>query len=404
MTILERFLGQPPDDHLLANLSDPEKVAISSLEELLDQQIGNPAILISYIEGLDRQEPDIVLSVVKALREVGDARVIEPLRMMAQDVRQEIAAEALQALGTIRLANSARALQTLLPITDPTLRPTAERLLRKLQFSGVAVEPLPLPDPAWRALVSPVDGLGQQSIWFILEERQTAHARFLNVLLNDRAGAVRAAGHRQVPVLMLPPRQSPGHLHDAALPDGSGAMLLMEASFDLGRRLVNDALAWNRQTQIPVAGPLRLLSSWLWSVGADSLPPKRLPENGMGDPSLAATTDRLLEHPAFATWTMRNETILQVAEDLASHPGRDREMWIRRLTGNILAEPVVVEAIGQRLTAMSEWLLLAGDAFQSRLALAAANALADGPPHDQPFIQALVRRDLDLLVKSLGQQ
>ena len=35
MTILERFLGQPPDDDLLVSLRDPETVAISSLEEVL---------------------------------------------------------------------------------------------------------------------------------------------------------------------------------------------------------------------------------------------------------------------------------------------------------------------------------------------------------------------------------
>ena len=36
MTILERFLGQPPDDDLLASLTNPEGAAISSLEAVLD--------------------------------------------------------------------------------------------------------------------------------------------------------------------------------------------------------------------------------------------------------------------------------------------------------------------------------------------------------------------------------
>ena len=127
-------------------------------------------------------------------------------------------------------------------------------MLRKLRFVGVEVIALPAPDPDWRALVSPVDGLGQQSVWFIQEAGGTAQARFLNVLLSDRAGAVEAAGHGQVPMLSLPPRRPAGHVHDIALPDGSGAMLMLEMAFDPGRRLVLEALAANRETQIPVAG------------------------------------------------------------------------------------------------------------------------------------------------------
>ncbi|NIV37631.1 MAG: hypothetical protein GWN58_51895, partial [Anaerolineae bacterium] len=224
MTILERFLGQRPDDDLLASLKDPEGVAVSSLEEVLEEAESSPATLIHYIEGLDQQEPQIVLAVAASLRAMGQVsdpplkpqRAVEPLRMMAQDVREEIAAEAVDALGSMGLPEAARALQTLLPIVWPPVQPLAERLLRKLQFSGVEVAPLPAPEPEWRALISPLNGLGQQSVWFIQGSRWSEYARFLNVLLSDRGGAVEAIGQARVPVQMLPPRQSPGHLHDVA--------------------------------------------------------------------------------------------------------------------------------------------------------------------------------------------
>ncbi|MFN2166854.1 MAG: hypothetical protein ACK2U9_11410, partial [Anaerolineae bacterium] len=229
MTILERFLGQPPDEDLLVALSDPEGVAISSLEEVLSQAESNPAVLIEYVQGLDQQEPDVVLGVTRALRDMEKSsvhrreRVIEPLRMMAQDVREEIAGEALRALGAIRLPGAARALQTLIPISAPGLRPTAERLLRKQQFSGVEVEPLAPPPPTWRALIGTVSGRGQQHVWFVERDQQRSQARFLSVLLNDQVGAAEAVGHAQVPLLMLPPQRPLGHVHDVALPDGSGA-------------------------------------------------------------------------------------------------------------------------------------------------------------------------------------
>ena len=94
MTILERFLGEPLDDNLVASLADPEGIAISSLDEVLSQVERNPSVLIGYVEGLDREEPDVVLAVSRALRKTGDRQAVEPLRTMAQDVREEIAAEA----------------------------------------------------------------------------------------------------------------------------------------------------------------------------------------------------------------------------------------------------------------------------------------------------------------------
>ena len=402
LTILERFLGMAPDDDLLSSLQDPQTAAISSLETVLDQATGNPTILVDYIEGLDRQEPDVVLAVIGALRRIADSRTIEPLRMMAQDVRDEIAIDALQALGALRTARAAHALQTLIPITAPDLRPQAERMLRKLRFAGVPVDDVPAPHPKWRALIAPPDGLGRQSTWFILEDEEADLARFLNLLLSDRAGIIEALGHGQVPVRMLPPRRPLGHLHDIALPDGSGALLMLEASFDLGRRLVLETLEHNRETQIPVAGPLRLLSPWLWaSAGVDRLPPISLPELRTDDEALVSLSDQLLAHPAFAAWTARGEAILAAAEEARRHPGWDRDMWVRRIASELFSSPALVQILSQRMTRISEWLLLAGDEPRSRLALVTAQAMLSREASELPFVRALVRRDLDVALESL---
>jgi hypothetical protein len=405
LTILERFMGLSPDDDLLEMLSDPEGVASSSLEEVLRQVQRDPAVLAEYVRGLDRQEPDVVLSVCRALQGIADERAVEPLRAMVQDVRTEIAEEALHSLGAFRLPEAARALQTLIPTVAPELRPLAERLLRKLRFAGVEVTPLPAPDPDWRALVSSVDGLGQQSVWFIQEAEGTAQARFLNVLISDRAGAVEAAGHSQVSILSLPPRRPAGHVHDLALPDGSGALLMLETSFDLGRRQVREALAGNRETQIPVAGMLRLYSPWLWGAsGADSLPERSLPDLEDERESLVAASGRLVAHPAFATRTVRSEATLQAAEEVLRHEERDVQLWVRRLAGDLFAEPVIADILTRRLTVMSEWLFLAGEEAWARVALATAKAMPGTAPRDLPFVRALIHRDLELLLKSMQQQ
>jgi hypothetical protein len=411
MTILERFLGEPPDEQLLSNLKNPESVAASSLEKVLAEAVDNPAVLIEYVQSLDQQEPDLVLSVARALRNLSAqspdsqqaSRVIEPLRMMAQDVRSEISAAAIQALGTIRLQDSVRALQSLVTIIDPNLGPLAQRSIRKLGFSGIQVDELPPPQPQWRALISPVDGVGRQSAWFILAGDRTPDCRFLNILLSDWAGAIEAAGYDQVPARMLPPQQPIGHVHDIVLPSGAGAMLMLEIPFDRGRWHVRNALARNRETQIPIAGSLRLLSPWLWEVSGPVPMQRALPEPLKHDESLFAESNRLLSHPAFAPWTTEHTSTMQVAEQALRHPNWDREVWIRRLAGELFSEPSVIEAFHRRLVTMSEWLLLAGEEAQARMALLVAERLLESDPRQQPFILALVRRDLELAVKSLAQ-
>ena len=410
MTILERFLGEPLDEGLMTALADPERMAVLSLEEVLTVAARDSAVLIDYIQGLDQQEPDVVLAVIRTLRELGDAtastglarRVVEPLRMMAQDVRTEISSEALQALGAIRLPEAARALQTLAPIVEPTLRPLAERSLRKLRFVGVDLDDLSLPDPSWRALISPVDGLGHQSLWFIQENKRTSQARFLNVLLNDRFGLVEAVGHHQVPVQMLPLHRPFGYLHDISMPNGSGTMLMLEASFDLGRRMVRDLLPNNWKTQIPVAGAMRLLSPWLWEVGGtDSLPDRVLPEVSSERELARAESGHLLSHPAFSTWTAQSTATLIAAEEMQGQHDWSREIWIRRLASELFSDAMVAQIFSRRLATMSEWLLLSGDEPRAQQARIVSEEILGKNPQNLPFVRALVHRDLERTLHSL---
>lgn len=411
LTLLERFLGQPVDDELLDNFQDPEEVVISSLEEVLVQAERNPAALIGYIQSLDQQEPDVVLTLIRTLQGKAaallstsrDPSAIELLRMMAQDVRDEIAAAAVQALGTLRLPEAAKALQTLIPILAPALRPSAERCLRKLQFSGVAVTPLSPPSPDWRALISSVNGSGQRNIWFIQDTPVPGYARFLNLLLSDQVGAVRAAGHAHVPIEMLPPRRPRGYVHDIAWPDGSGAMLLLEAPFDLGRRIVSEALAYNQATQIPVAGPLRLLSPWLWDSASGNLE-RALPELREEEKKrLVANSDRLVEHPAFADWTVQGPATWLMAEELLRHPARDLEILAGRLMAEILTDQTFTQVLAQRLEAMSEWLLCSGEQVLAKMAMASSQAMQEGRYHELAFLRTIVRRDLETAFRRLQE-
>ncbi|MBN1660985.1 MAG: hypothetical protein JXA93_21490 [Anaerolineae bacterium] len=400
--ILERWLGWPVDDELLDRVQDPQGVVLAALHRALGQGKHDAAVLVDYIEGLDRQEPDVVLSAVAALRRLADAdgaeMVIELLRMMALDVREEIGAAATEALGTLRTPASAWALQTLIPTAPLSLRSRTERLLRKLCFSGVEVEPLTEPEPGWRALVSPPSASGQQNVWFILEGQDTGHARFLNVLLHDRAGAVEAAAHEWVPMMMLLPARPAGYVHDVAFPDGSGSVLLVEACFDVGRRLVLDALEANRETQIPLAGTLRLRSPWLWGVsGGRTLPDRQWPQ----EPVAGGDTTRLLAHPALAGWAIGSHTLLDISSNPLGRKEWKMEVYEQRVIDQIAADGMMSDVLATRLRALGEWLLLAHDEPTAALALAAANGLA-AAPREEPFLRALVRRDLAMAMHGVG--
>ena len=402
VTILERFLGEEAEDLMPFDLGGDELDLLALLDEILTQPDGDPSLQLDLLQRLDQQEPDTVLGLVWTLKQraltAEDTRqapvLIDILRMMAQDVRSEIAQEALQVLGTLRFPEAAYALQTLEPIVQPELRSVAERALRRLRFSRVAIPDQGSPSPDWRALLSPTDGLGQQSVWFILEQQGGTLARFLNVLLNDRFGAVETAGHGQVPTQILPPSRPLGHLHDIALPDGSGAVLMVEIPFDVGRRMVRDALAQNWETQIPVAASLRLLSPWLWEAsGADALPLRALPVLPSESDELLADSDRLLDHPAFSSWTLRGTSAFELSQKSIQRSTWSRDVMVRRVAGELFADAAVRQVFGRRLELVSEWFLWAADERRAQQALAVSRRILVDP-QDLPFIQALIRRDL----------
>lgn len=402
VTILEQFLGETADDLMLFDREEDEQDLVALVDEILDRPDAGPSLRLDLLQRLDQQDPDTVLGLVWTLKQKAlDAEqadrtraVIDILRMMAQDVRIEISHEALGVLGTLRVPDAAYALQTLGPIVQPELRSMAERALRRLRFGRVAIPDQSPPLSHWRALLSPMDGLGQQSVWFIMEKPGKDQARFLNILLNDRYGAVEAAGHGQVPLQILPPPGSIGHLHDIALPDGSGAVLMVEIPFDVGRRMVRDALAKNWETQVPVAPSLRLLSRWLWEVsGADALPPRTLPDLPADSDEGIAHSHQLLTHPAFSSWTLRGTGVFELAQKSMNRPTWSRDAMVRRVAGELFADAAVRQVFSRRVELVSEWFQWAADERRAQQALAVSRRILVNP-QDVPFIQALIRRDL----------
>jgi hypothetical protein len=126
-----------------------------------------------------------------------------------------------------------------------------------------------------------------------------------------------------------------------------------------------------------------------------------LPELSAEDDALVSHLDHLLEHPAFVTWSARSEATYRAAEEILRHPGWKLDMWVKRLTSELFAEPLMAQMLNNRLMAMSEWLLLADDESRAKQTLLAAKAILEGPLQDQPLLQAVVRRDLEQALAGL---
>jgi hypothetical protein len=410
MTILERYLDEEIDAGQLAGLSDPRAVARQSVSEVIAEARRDRNILIEYMRSFREQPIEIANLVLEAIEEMEPAEQPDLLRMLAQDERETIRDAALAILGRNRTPAAGRALQMLLPTLPAEAAPTIRRALRKRALAGIPAEPLPPPDPTWRALVSPVDGQGHRSIWFIYEPCDADDCRFLSVLLDDAGGLRDAFGGDNVRGQHFPAPAALGTLHPVTLQARALRLNLLEAEFDYGRRLVYEALRLNFERRNPTPYEYRLLNDFLWGYTLEEtrLTPA-LPEVSQSyvDISLPLT-DRLLDLPDFATWFALSPAIYEYANRLRGIASFSASLPVPRqglaeLANVHFADGAARAVIASRLRAMSEWLLHARQQEQARLALAAAQAIDQVPPAQHPFLMRLVQIGLSAAISALSQ-
>jgi hypothetical protein len=404
MLILERFLGEELDESLYAGLQSPEETVAQSLVEMMSQATHDRDILGEYVRAIEQQSDDIVELVFDIMESLGPEQAALPFWALAQSKRQDIAELALHRLGSLRSPASGSMLQALLPTLSPGRRPLAERSLRKLRFSGVGVPSLHPSHPAWRAMVSPIDGQGSQSVWFLFDPRQDTPVHILGLLLNDFVGIQDAVYDRNDKVAQcLPLERRLGTIHQVVFPGASAALSLLETTFDTGRYLVQKALAINHdQDRVP---PLRyaMLSDalWKWEVGQQDEWPQIDPPSATEMATLRAHTARLLDHVAFETWFVQSEALFPVVRRLGWGVLFQRSSpWLKDLTRRCFT-PEAVARYRNWLERMAGWLWLAGEAETARLALAAAVTLNETAPENHPLARRMVERGVAVALQEM---
>ncbi|MCC7354831.1 MAG: hypothetical protein IT330_13890 [Anaerolineae bacterium] len=395
--ILDRFLHEEIEEGLVQGLRDPNAVARESLQEVMTEARHNRGIWLEYLEQLAEQPNDVPPLVMQIMLELDEEGSIEPLRLLAQDPNQAVAREAVRRLGSLRFSEAADALRSLLPTLPASLHPLAERALRKLQLSGVKLEPRPLPGSEWRALVTPVDGIGNRAVWLIGRRPRERYCRFLGLLLHEEAGIKEAIGNDHMRSQQLPPRRPLGSIIALSVADAGRYVLFLETTFDYAQRVILDSLARNFTRGTPTPSVYRLYNPYLWGYEMAVPPPTNPPASS---PELVTQTPELLDHPAFEGWFIQTPALYDLAEETLS----GRQAAPAPALARILTEywdAARRACYRRRLEATCEWLVRAQEPRLADLTATAALTLEDGMPTEHPFLVRMGEIGLEVAMENL---
>ena len=398
LTILDRFLDEPIDDALLSNLQDPEDVALQSVRELIHAMETDQFAIIEYLDQLSEQPPEVTDMILGAVpRLPPNPHLVTLLRMFAQEENPTLAEAALDQLSRTRSIEAAQALTSLMKTLPPRQATLAERGLRKLRMRGV-----PEPDSSditWQALLSPVDGVGAQMIWFINRSNKPDQGPSLGIVIQDPIGIITCWGSTETRNEQFLPAQSPNNIYIISPEDGLPPIMLLEVPFEVGRQVLREALTLNWATSTPTPLEYRLLNPWIWTVAPASTTEPLSPEPEPGDytPDQAAS---VLDHPVFASWFLQSPEIDAAARQLGQHPDPAQKAANITALVNDLFGPDVIASYRRRLKKMVNWLALASQPETAALARAASDHLAASPPAESPFLRRLVATSLEMAVVS----
>lgn len=375
-SIAQRYMGTELPGALLSDLTDTEEIAFQSLREALDEARRNRHVLLEYATQMQEHGEEIAWMVMGLLDRVTPMERVDLLRLIAQDARPRVAQEALQRLerldGTEAQATALRALHTLQFALPESLKPQAERALRKARFAG---KPYTLPSAeGWRALISPADLNGGQSVW-LLHRPHPNHEQgiLLGYAWSDLLGLTHFFGTETLDKTLLPPRQPMGELVTVTMDNGRTATML-EAPFDYGRWLLDRALARTKlSTETASAlGEYKLYNDWIWQFASPSVD-EWLQALWQGSAPVAsekgdkATVDRdtltayvatLFQHPALAGWQLRNWALLPVAYQ-NQLPAREVVVALLTQMAKSADSAQLTQALATGLCAQAGWFYIA---------------------------------------------
>lgn len=398
--LAERFLQMEMPAALLSDLHNSDEVVFQSMREALDEAKRNRHVLLEYVTQMQAHGEEIAFMVLHLVERVPPADQVELLRLIAQDNRPRVASATLTRLEALTAGDASaaamRALHTL-QFTLPTeLAAHAERTLRKLRFTGKRY--VPPAAEAWRALLSPADTNGVQTVWLIKLPAPSAHdgALFGFVLKLDQ-GILNFFGSDQMDRSVLPIPQPVGQMVTVATDDG-GTAILLEAPFDYGRWLVLTALAFHQKGEAqPLTGEYTLYNDLVWQFDAphvDEMVKQFFQQPEPPAPALPAETldayaAKLLAHPALEGWQLQNLIKFPVTDGIQLPTDALVNIMLRELE-QWPDHTVLLDALVMGLRAQAAWLHYAGETESAQQALALAGQMRQLPLPQNPLLARML--------------
>jgi hypothetical protein len=409
--IAERFLNVEMPGALMSDLHNSDEIAFQSLREALDAGKRDRHVLLEYVTQMQALGEEIALMVLNLLERVPVADRIELLRLIAQDARPRIAKEALTRLENLTTGDAdqaaIRALHTLQFTLPIDLSAQIERTLRKLRFSGKRYTSPP--SDYWRALLSPADVNGTQSIWLLkMPQAPATIGVLLGFVFNLGQGILHFFGSEMMERTVLPDPQAIGSLVPVATDDG-GTAVLLEVPFNYGRWLIAKALQPHRDGKAqPLTGEYTLYNDLIWQFDAPQVdeqvklffqPSKPSPTTALEATTLDAYAAALLAHPVMEEWKLQNRSLLRAAQPSA-HAGST--LPATEIIATLLHElekwpenSILLNALELGLRAQAGWLYYRGETESAHQAHTLADQMQQLPLTQNPLLARMLAAGID---------
>lgn len=405
VTILERFLGESVPGALVADLRASDDAGMQSLREAVNSGKHNRHVLLEYVTQMQEYGPEIALMVLQGLERLPGEDRVELLRLIAQDSRPAVARSALAQLETLA-SESAAAMRALhiLCYASPAVAENSQRTLRKLQFRGQPFQPASAAE--WRALLAPADPSGQMAVWLVhMPTPPHTTGELLGFVVSLQQGILHFFYAGQLERSFLPAPQAIGALVAVQTGDGA-APLFVEAPFDLGRWLVQQALTshWQGEARRPLDGEYKLYNDLIWQFADPQVAPdlrrwlEPTPDALAAQFDLQQSVDLLMAHPAMEAWTLPARNMWH-----ALKPGAFFELQLpveqlgHMLLRELEREPnktALLTSLESGLRLQALWYAVAGLADLAERGQALSAAMIETPVIHNPLLQRMLTQGL----------
>ena len=414
-TILERYLGENISPGMLTDLQSNDDAAFQSLKDAVDESKQNRYILFEYVTQMREHDEGVAFAVMEALQRLLAEDRVELLRLIAQDERDVVAQAALMQLDQLAASGenrqAIRALATLGHVLPTKGAEPIERSLRKLRMRGKGYQP-PASD-GWRALISPADPAGNQSLWLLSRhtepEATDNPGTLISCIVNLQTGMLAFYCSEQVDPAILPAFVKEQALVKVQTETGDSTFLEVPALY--GMWLAQTALQRNHNGEgaVLLPGDYQLYNDLIWQfeprldeailrlLTKSPAAAQTQDEPAKIDPDeLESDAELLLAHPSMAVWAFHG---LPGGNEPATVFGQ--KLSKSQLATVILREISLVPERVQLLTAIegglrlqSVWLHLAGETDLAMRAQRLAQALPLLSMTENPLLRRMVERGL----------